>query len=100
MAILAAPLEVRVIAGGLVLLPLGVLMGGMFPRGIAYLEGAAPGWVPWAWGINGAASVISSVASALLALSFGFSAVIAAGAVCYGVCALLVKGTNITSPRL
>ncbi len=69
MAILAAPLEVRMIAGGLVLLPLGLLMGVMFPRGIAYLEGAAPGWVPWAWGINGAASVISSVASALLALS-------------------------------
>ena len=99
-AILLAPIEVRLIAGGLSLAPLGFLMGTMFPKGIAYLEGRAPEWVAWAWGINGATSVISAIASALLALTFGFSIVIACGAACYGVCSLLVKGTNITSPRL
>jgi len=116
-AILLAPIEVRLALGWLALLPLGFLMGTMFPKGIAYLEvsgvqvsgvqvsgaqvagaqvSGGEGWTPWAWGINGAASVISAIASALLALTFGFSFVIACGAVCYGVCSLLVRGTKRT----
>ncbi len=66
-------------------------MGIMFPKGLARLGREAPGLVPWAWGINGAASVISSAAAALLALSFGFTAVVRVGAVCYGLCALLAR---------
>jgi hypothetical protein len=102
-AILLAPIEVRLALGWLALLPLGFLMGTMFPKGIAYLKsfevsGAQvsgdEGWTPWAWGINGATSVISAIASALLALTFGFSFVIACGAVCYGVCSLLVRGAR------
>ena len=40
------------------------------------------------------------IGSALLALTFGFALVVACGAACYGVCALLVNGTKRTSPRL
>ncbi|MFQ5948626.1 MAG: hypothetical protein ACE5KX_07190 [Acidimicrobiia bacterium] len=90
-AVLFAPLELRMIAGGAALLPLGFLMGTMFPKGLAYLERHRPQLVPWAWGINGTTSVISAVASALLALSVGFSFVITLAAVCYGGCALLVR---------
>ncbi len=99
-AILLASIEVRLIIGGLALAPLGFLMGTMFPKGIAYLEVRAPDWIPWAWGINGATAVMSAIAAALLALTFGFSIVIACGAVCYGLCALLVSGTKRTAPRL
>jgi len=99
-AILPAPIEARLIVGGLALAPLGFLMGTLFPKGIAYLEARAPERVAWAWGINGAASVISAITSALLALTFGFSIVVACGAVCYGICSLLVKGTKLTPPRL
>jgi hypothetical protein len=98
--ILLAPIEVRVIAGTLALFPLGFLMGTMFPKGVAHLEDRTPALIPWAWGINGATSVISAIGSALLALTFGFAFVIACGAVCYGVCALLVNGTKRTSPKL
>jgi hypothetical protein len=99
-AILLAPMEVRVIVGALALFPLGFLMGTLFPKGIAYLEERAPALIPWAWGINGATSVISAIGSVLLALTFGFAFVIACGAVCYGLCALLVNGTKRTSPKL
>jgi hypothetical protein len=75
-------------------------MGTMFPKGIARLEERAPALIPWAWGINGATSVVSAIGSALLALTFGFTFVIACGALCYGVCALLVNGTKRTSPKL
>lgn len=86
---LAAPLPVRVGVGALAIVPLGILMGTMFPRGIAYLEQCGPQLVPWAWGINGTMSVISAVTAALLALAFGFTLVLIMGAAGYGLAALL-----------
>jgi hypothetical protein len=74
----------------LALAPLGFLMGMPFPRGIGWLEGHDARLIPWAWGVNGAASVVASVAAALLALSFGFSWVLIAGASCYAGALLVV----------
>ncbi len=91
-ALLPAPGPVRMLAGALALAPLGFFMGTMFPRGLAHLEGRAPQLVPWAWGVNGTASVISAAAAAVLALSFGFRFVILAGAACYAGAALLARG--------
>jgi hypothetical protein len=90
-ALLSAPLWARIAVGGLALAPLGFLMGIMFPRGIGYLRARAGEFVPWAWGINGAASVVSAAAAALLALAFGFSVVVLLGAASYGVCAVLAR---------
>jgi hypothetical protein len=87
--LLPAPLGVRALIGALAIAPLGVLMGVMFPQGVAYLERRAPQLVPWAWGINGTASVISAVLAALLALAFGFSVVLLIGATGYGLAAVL-----------
>ena len=39
--------------------------------------------IPWVWAVNGAASVVASILSALLALTFGFSWVLRLGALCY-----------------
>jgi hypothetical protein len=87
--LLPGPLPGRVLVGAVVIAPLGLLMGVMFPSGVAYLERRAPQLVPWAWGINGTASVISAVLAALLALAFGFTTVLLVGAVGYGLAALL-----------
>jgi hypothetical protein len=95
-AALAAPPAVRVAAGAAVLFPLGFAMGVLFPKGLARLEDSAPQLVPWAWGVNGVMSVISAAASALLALTYGFTVVTLAGAACYGVCALLVPRAPLT----
>lgn len=86
---LAAPVGVRVVAGAAVIAPLGLLMGTMFPRGIAHLEGRAPTLVPWAWGINGAVSVISAAAAAVLSLAFGFTVVLTTGGAAYALAAVL-----------
>ena len=76
------PLGVRAALVVVLLFPLGVLMGMPFPAGLRRLAGAAAPWIPWAWGINGCASVSGAVASTLLAVHFGFAAVVllAAGA--------------------
>ncbi len=87
--LLPGPQLGRVIVGALAIAPLGLLMGVMFPRGIAYLERNAPQLVPWAWGINGTTSVISAVLAALLALAYGFTTVLVIGAIGYALAAVL-----------
>jgi len=81
---LGGALGLRLAVAVAALAPLGFLLGVPLPRGVAWLEGRAPALIPWAWGVNGAASVVASVGAALLALSFGFSWVLIAGALCYG----------------
>src|SRR5215472_2266411 len=65
------------IAVSLVLIaPLAFFMGLPFPLALARVAAARPGLVPWAWGINGCASVLSAILAILLAMSLGFSAVL------------------------
>jgi hypothetical protein len=80
---LGLPIWGRLILAVVTLAPGGLLMGMPFPKGMALLEHRAPGLITWAWGINGAVSVVASVMAALLALSFGFSTVLVIGAACY-----------------
>jgi hypothetical protein len=76
-------------AAVVILMPLGLLMGLPFPLGLARMESQAPSWVPWAWAVNGCASVIAAVLAAILSLSAGFSTVIWAGAAAYACCAIV-----------
>src|SRR6266480_223515 len=65
------------IAVSLVLIaPLAFFMGLPFPLALVRVAAARPGLVPWAWGINGCASVLSAILVILLAMSLGFSAVL------------------------
>jgi hypothetical protein len=81
---LGGRLGLRLVVAVAALAPLGFLLGVPFPLGVGWLERRAPGLIPWAWGVNGATSVVASVGAALLALSFGFSWVLIVGALCYG----------------
>ncbi|HEY75574.1 MAG TPA: hypothetical protein G4O00_05250 [Thermoflexia bacterium] len=81
--LLGMPLAARLAATVVGLAPLGLLMGIPFPALLTRLQGEAPLLVPWAWGVNGAISVVASVLAALLALSWGLGAVLAIGAACY-----------------
>ena len=56
--------------------PLAFFMGMPMPLALDSLARNADYLIPWAWGINGCASVISSVLAVLLAMQFGFSMVI------------------------
>jgi hypothetical protein len=81
----------RVVCLGASLVPLGVLMGFPFPFGLEWLERAGSNLVPWAWAVNGCASVIGAVLAAIASLSVGFSAVLLVGALFYGVAALAMR---------
>jgi len=73
----------RVAISNALIAPLAFCMGMPFPLGLAQVGAKAPDFVPWAWGINGCASVISAVSATLLAIQFGFTAVILAALLLY-----------------
>ncbi|HLF32537.1 MAG TPA: hypothetical protein VI566_16100 [Xanthomonadales bacterium] len=81
----------RIAATMLLVAPLAMLMGMPFPLGLERLAQSAPGFIPWAWGINGFASVISAALATLLAIEFGFSAVVLLAAALYALAAALLE---------
>ncbi len=96
-AALSAPLGMRLVIAVAALAPPGLLMGMPFPKGMALLERRSPALIPWAWGVNGALSVVASIGAALLALSCGFSAVLLVGGGCY--LGALITAEAIRAPR-
>ncbi|MDJ0748614.1 MAG: hypothetical protein QNJ11_03970 [Woeseiaceae bacterium] len=73
----------RILLSVSLIAPLAFFMGMPFPLGLRRVAAEAPDFVPWAWGINGFASVISAVLATLLAIHFGFTAVIALALLLY-----------------
>ncbi|MDH3664667.1 MAG: hypothetical protein OEU92_32405, partial [Alphaproteobacteria bacterium] len=83
------PSTLNIAAAQLLIAPLAFFMGMPFPLALANLKANAPALVPWAWGINGCASVISAVLATLLAMSFGFSIVVLLAAGLYAAAAVV-----------
>jgi hypothetical protein len=61
--------------------PLAFFMGMPFPLGLTRVQD--PRVIAWAWGINGCASVTAAVLATMLAIHFGFTAVVVAALVLY-----------------
>lgn len=81
------PLGGRVAVAVAVIAPLAFAMGMPFPLGLARLGDQAPLLIPWAWGINGCASVLSAMLATLGAVHFGFSTMIIAALAIYSLAA-------------
>ena len=73
----------RYVLSVFLLAPLGFVMGMPFPIGIRLTGKISKELIPWAWCSNGCSSVLGSVAAVLIAISFGFSAVMVLAAVGY-----------------
>jgi spermidine synthase len=63
----------RVAIALLLIGPLAFCMGMPFPLALSRVAASAPGLVPWAWGVNGCASVLSAILATLLAMNIGFT---------------------------
>ena len=68
--------------------PLAFVMGIPFPLGLTIARELAPSLVPWAWGINGCASVLSPLLASVLGIHAGFSAVLVLSIVLYAAAAV------------
>lgn len=89
-ALIHWPDAARIAIAALLIAPLALCMGVPFPHGMTRLANTREDAVPWAWAINGFASVVGSVLSTLLAIHLGFAAVILLAVLCYAAaCAAL-----------
>jgi hypothetical protein len=75
------PLRIAVTIAALA--PLGFLLGRPLPLAVRRLARSRPAVVPWAWGVNGGASVLGSVLALVLALAFGLDQALLAGGALY-----------------
>ena len=86
--LLALPRVPRVASIAVLLAPLGVALGMAFPLGLRLLAPAASGRA-LAWAANGCASVVGAVASTLLAVAHGITALGLVAAASYALAALV-----------
>ena len=81
--LLALPDAAKIAIAVLLIAPLAVFMGMPFPLGLGYVGARSEAFIPWAWGINGCASVLSAILAALLAMHVGFTGVVTIATVLY-----------------
>jgi hypothetical protein len=91
---------IRIAVSLVLLAPLGLLLGTFFPTGIRIVSGDNDKFVPWAWGINGCASVIGIFLSFMLAITYGFGTVTQLAVIIYilGTCAMLLTKPAVSRP--
>ena len=80
--------HVKIAAAVALVAPIATFMGMPFPRALARLRRLDPDLVPWAWGVNGCASVIGAVLATGLAVHLGQTFVIACAALLYAAAAV------------
>jgi spermidine synthase len=91
------PFESRLMLSGVLLIPLGFVMGMPFPTGLRTITATSEAEFPepqnnvveWAWAMNAAASVLGSVLAMVIAIQFGLTVTLACGAVAYLLALLL-----------
>lgn len=79
-ALASSPRPARIALTVALLAPLGLAMGMPMPSAVRLLAARRADLVPWAWGVNGAASVFGSIAALGVALAAGFNAALLLGA--------------------
>jgi hypothetical protein len=77
------PLLIKVLIVLTLIAPAAFLMGMPFPSGLSRLLTRNEAVVPWAWGINGCVSVISTALATIVSVEMGFTWVMLLAAFAY-----------------
>jgi hypothetical protein len=91
----------KLLLSGVLLAPLGFVMGMPFPTGLRMIAATqappfpsaalpADNAIEWAWAMNAAASVLGSVLAMMIAIQFGLTVTLACGAAAYLLALLLI----------
>jgi hypothetical protein len=89
-AAIAWPLGLRIALAVALMTPAGMVMGIPLPAGVRLLSATQPQLVAWAWGMNGALSVLGAILAVFIAMNWGFSVTLVCGAVLYAAAAALI----------
>jgi hypothetical protein len=65
------------------LVPIGVALGIPMPTGLRMLSARTPDLVAWAWGMNGALSVLGATLAIFIAMNWGFGVTLMAASATY-----------------
>lgn len=84
---LPAEHPVRCALALLLIAPAAFCMGMPMPSGLRVIAAKRPDLVPWAWGVNGVASVAGSILAIVLAMGTGFTGVLLLAAGLYALAA-------------
>jgi len=84
------PLALRIALAAGLMVPAGIVMGIPLPTGVRIVAAGQPQLVPWAWGMNGALSVLGATLAVFVAMNWGFSVTLACGAATYACAAALI----------
>jgi hypothetical protein len=95
--LLPLALWARVSVAVVLVAPLGLAMGMPFPRGLQSTGRGSLPPPPFYWGLNGVMSVVGSVTTVFVALSWGFQAAMLIGCACYVLSALVARQA-LTAP--
>lgn len=104
------PVGSKLLLSGLLLIPLGFLMGMPFPTGLRAMAPGAEaipdaeigvavdgGQVEWAWALNAASSVLGSVLAMVIAIQWGLTVTLIVAAGCYLAAAGLSRSFRIVT---
>lgn len=96
----AWPPGLRLASALALIAPLAFAMGLPFPLGLRWFGNRSAALVPWAWGVNGCASVLASPLAMIIAMQWGFVLTVAAAAVCYVVAGIAAHMSASRSPAV
>jgi hypothetical protein len=82
-SMISLPFAARVAVSIALIASVSVGLGMAMPVGLGRFEALHPKGVPYAWGVNGVASVVASVLGVALAINFGFAITSLVAAACY-----------------
>lgn len=73
----------RILFAALIIFPIGFFLGMPFPLGVLSIESRPRGAIAWAWGMNGAFTIVGGVVSVVLSIIYGFTVTLLVAAAVY-----------------
>src|SRR4030042_4575211 len=78
------PVITKILISLLIIAPAAFIMGIPFLSGLRYIHSIKEDLIPWAWGINGCLSVVSTALVVVISVELGFAWVMIFAAAAYG----------------
>lgn len=83
------PFAARAAIVCMLVVPVGIALGTFFPWGLERLRRSTPQFAPWAWGLNGMASVIAPILAVGVSMTWGIGTLLVAAIPLYLMAGLL-----------
>lgn len=88
------PIAGRIAMATALIFPVGLLLGMPFPTGLRLAHRHEQALVPWAWAVNGAASVAAPCLAMIISMQYSFSFTLYVGTAIYALATLLLVVWN------